>query len=428
MRHRSDGRLSYAAYDLVASTLGVAALPLLPLLLLTQSRRGLGERLGRMPPEARALQRPIWVHAASVGDVLAAEPLVQLLRRHRPGVPIIVSTTTVNGRATARAQLPADATMLVPLDLPWIVGGVVRRLQPRCLILLETEIWPALIRAVACHDIPSLMVSGRISPRSARRYALVAWLTRAVLPQISAFAMQSEADAARIIALGAPADRVQVTGNLKFARGVPAAAADGRTTAPWLTTERPVLIAASTHPGEEQLVLDACAALWPQWPDLLLVLAPRRPERFDEVDRLLLRAGVRRERRSELCARINAATQVLLLDTIGELPNLLPAARAVFVGGTIAPIGGHNVLEPALFGKPVAFGPQTANVTAAADTLLHARAAMCITDAAALAEVWGALLRDPQAAAEMGARGAAAVAARAAVAPRTYDVIERFIK
>jgi 3-deoxy-D-manno-octulosonic-acid transferase len=190
---------------------------------------------------------------------------------------------------------------------------------------------------------------------------------------------------------------------------------------------RPVLIAASTHAGEEQVVLDASRGLWAERPDLLVLIAPRRPERFAEVDRLLADAGITHERRSQLAGPVAGSTQVLLLDTLGELPNLLPAARAVFVGGTIAPVEGHNVLEPALFSKPVAFGPHTANVAAAAEALLSAAAATRVYNAEELQIEWRRLLTHPEVAEQMGAQGQAVVAAQAAVAQRTADVVWRVL-
>jgi len=419
--------VSYAIYDVLGTLLGVVALPFLPFLLLARSGVGLGERLGRLPMAARDLRRPVWVHAASVGEVLAAEPLIRLLRQRHPELPIVLSTTSTTGRDTARARLPIDVAMLLPIDLRWIVDRVMRQLQPRCLIIVETEMWPALIRAAARHAVPCVMVSGRISERAARGYAWIRWLTRAMLSHVNACAMQTDADAARIVALGAPAARVRVVGSLKYARE----AAGPRHTAPPVPplamNGRPLLVAASTHPGEEQLVLDACTALWATHPDLLLLLAPRRPERFDEVAALLAGAGVRTQRRSQVEGAVAAPTQVLLLDTLGELPNVLPAARAVFVGGTIAPVGGHNVLEPAIFGKPAAFGPHTTNVGTAAQRLLSAGAATQVHTAAELHAEWQRLLTEPQLAEQMGARGRTVIAAGAAVAARTAALVEEFL-
>lgn len=425
-----NGTLSYAAYDLVGNLLGLAALPLLPFLLLTRHGRGLGERLGRLPLALRRLRRPVWVHAASVGEVFAAEPLIQQLRQKRPELQIVVSTTSVTGRETACAHLAVDAALLLPADIGWIVDRVLRSVQPTCLIIMETEIWPALIRAAARHGVPIVMVSGRISARAAARYSWIRWLTRPVLSQLSAFAMQTEADAERIVTLGAPPARVQVVGSLKFARAATAAPSRPETLASEtaaLVNGRPLLVAASTHPGEEQMVLDACGPLWAEHPALLLLIAPRRPQRFDEVDQVLSRARLRRERRSQLRGPVQSATQVLLLDTVGELPHVLPTACAVFVGGTIASVGGHNVLEPALFGKPVAFGPHTANVDAAARALLDGGAATRVGDAQQLHAEWQRLLAQPQAAVEMGRRGAAVIAARAAVAEQTFEVVRPFL-
>jgi len=427
-------RLSYVAYNVAGILFGLLALPLLPLLLLTRHGRGLGERLAWLPPAAQRLRQPLWVHAASVGEVLAAQPLIEALRRTRPEIPILVSTTSASGRDTARGLPGVEAALLLPADIGWIVGSAMRRLRPRCLVIVETEIWPALVRAATDCGVPVVIVSGRISARAAAHYAWVRWLTRAVLSQVAACAMQSAADAARIVTLGAPTARVQVLGSLKFARSantppsVTSRAAASTPTPAGLplagcVNGRPLLIAASTHADEEQMVLEACAGLWAEYPDVLLLLAPRRPERFGEVDLLLARAGVTRQRRSELGGPVAGTTQVLLLDTLGELPDVLPVAQAVFVGGTIAPIGGHNVLEPAVFGKPVAFGPSTENVAAAAEALLAGGAATRVTDAKALRAEWGRLLRAPATAVEMGARGRAIVAAHAGVAERICELV-----
>jgi 3-deoxy-D-manno-octulosonic-acid transferase len=424
----SSSRLAYVAYDAAGVLLGICAAPFLPLLSLTRHGRDLSERLGRAPSAARELDHPVWIHAASVGEVLAAAALIDEVRRHWPGRHILLSTTSLAGRETARARAGADVVTLLPLDIGPVVERVMRSVRPSGLILVETEIWPALIRAAARQDVPCMMVSGRVSERAAARYTWVRWLTRPALARIDAFAMQTEADAARIVALGAPPERVQVIGSLKYARGNAVDSAAQQTAAAQacaMVDGRPLLIAASTHPGEEQMAVDACLALWREHPDLLLLVAPRKPERFDEVDQSLVRTGVSWERRSRLSGAVSRATQVLLLDTLGELPNLLPAARGVFVGGTIVPVGGHNVLEPALFGKPAAFGPFTSNVAAAADALLAHSAAVRVHSAAELRTAWEALLRRPRLAEEMGARGRAVVAARGAVAQRTFALVRR---
>jgi 3-deoxy-D-manno-octulosonic-acid transferase len=412
-------------YDVVGLIAALLALPFLPVLALTRHGRGLAERLGRLPEAVKTLHRPVWIHAASVGEVLAAEPLLRELQARQPTVAILLTTTSVTGRETARTRLGVRAVMLLPVDLAGIIGRSLRRVQPRCLLIVETELWPGLIRAAARCGVPRLLVSGRISKRAAARYAWIRWLTRPMLGQMTACAMQSEDDAARIISLGAPADRVRVVGSLKFARDVNAsatAATTGRASVSTLVDGRVLLVAASTHAGEEDLALDACATLWDEYPQLLLVIAPRRPERFDEVERLLERR-VPYARRSRLGSAVGGATRVLLLDTLGELLDVLPVARAVFVGGTVAPVGGHNVLEPAVFAKPVAFGPHTANVAAAAQALLQAGAARRIDSSAELSAEWRRLLAQPEVAAAMGARGRTVIDAHAAVAARTLDVV-----
>ena len=419
--------LGYVLYDLLGVLLLLAALPVLPVLALTRAGRGLGERLGLLPPAVRTLRAPVWIHAASVGEVLAAEPLVQQLRRRRPDMPVLVSTTSVTGRETARIRLAVDAVMLLPVDLRWLVDRVVRHVQPRCLVIVETELWPALFRSAARHGVPCILVSGRISAGAAAGYGWVRGLTRAMLRHVTACAMQTAADAQRIVTLGAPPERVRVLGSLKFAR---AAAVPGTVGAPVLAAafgDRPVLVAASTHPGEERLVLDACAPLWAAHPSLLLVLAPRRPERFDEVAHLLAADGLRAERRSRLSGGVQRHTQVLLLDSLGELLDVLPGARGVFVGGTVAPVGGHNVLEPAIFSKPVAFGPHTENVAETAAALLEAGAAVEVRDAGQLAAEWRRVLDDPDAAGETGRRGRAVVDTRAAVAAETFELLQPWL-
>ncbi len=418
--------IGYAAYLVTGTIAGLLALPCLPLLLLTRHGRGLGQRLGWVPCTPADRPQPLWIHAASVGEVLAAEPLVRQVREHAPALPILVSTATVTGRDAARSRLGVDAVTLLPADILWIPTQALRRVRPRCLAIMETELWPCLLRAAARQGVPALIVSGRISERAARRYRFVRWLTRAALRSLAACAMQTPADADRIVALGAEPSAVRVTGNLKFARDATRAQPRGARPIPAFDG-RPVLIAASTHAEDEDAVLEACTALWAEFPDLVLVLAPRRPERFDVVADVLAQRGVTFARRSGDTGSLGRDTQVLLLDTLGELPDFLPAARSVFVGGTMAPVGGHNVLEPAIFAIPVVFGPHTENVTEAARALLAADAAVCVRTAGELREHWRPLLADAAGAAARGQRARQVVQARAAVAAQTFAVLQPFL-
>jgi len=415
--------VSYFFYQILTTVLLVIAAPFLPILLLTRHGRGLGERLCFLPQSVRNLRRPLWVHAASVGEVLAAEPLIREIRKHDPEAQVLVTTTTIAGRETARERSGANAVMLLPLDIPWIVRRVIREISPKALLIVETEIWPALFRTAARHRVPIAVVSGRLSERAAERYAWIRGLLRPALSVVRIFTMQTRADADRIIALGAPAERVSVTGSLKSSRGVGAIVE----TPGWLSADRPIFIAASTHEGEEQLVIDACKSLWKEPGNFLLLIAPRRPERFNEVARLLFTRTLSCERRSERRGAVASDTCVVLLDTLGELPDCLPSASAVFVGGTVAPVGGHNILEPALRGKPVAFGPHTENVAEAAAALLAADAALLVNNSGDLETEWRNFLRNPEAAVEKGKRAREVTEKQTGVMVRVWETVQPLI-
>jgi len=421
---------SYALYDALGLTLTLAAVPLLPLVKLTKWGAHLGERFGRLPAPVDEHLAPLWIHAASVGEVLAAEPLIRELKEQRPGLPVFLTTTSVPGREAGAHRSGADAVFLAPLDVGWLTDRIVQRIRPRALVLIETELWPALIRSAARSGVPVIMVSGRVSSRSAARYARVGKLVAAMLQQVDLFLMQSAVDAERICALGAPAEKVRVIGNLKFARQASTVVVQdpGDAWVKWLA-EAPLLVAASTHSGEEELALQALARVWQRHPSARLLLAPRRPERFNAVAGLLRHHGIRAVRRSQARGQRAEFAQVILLDTVGELPNFLPIATAVFVGGTFdAKVGGHNVLEPAVFGKPVAFGPHTDHVAEAAKHLLAARAAEQVHSAEDLAAHWERLLRHPELAREMGLRGREVVAGQRDVAARYAAEICRCIE
>lgn len=413
---RGCARLAYIGYDAAAAAAALAALPALPWLLRRGYSAGAGERLGRLPEAAWHLpERPVWVHCASVGETRSAAALVARLRERRPAWPLVVSTTTVTGRAVARSELAPEVATLLPVDALRIVDRVFRRLRPRALVLLETELWPGLLRAAARAGAPVALASGRISPRAFGRYRWAGPLFRAALGNIDLFAMQTAADAERIVALGAPPERVHVAGSLKASPPPallppPVGGLEGRR----------VLVAASTQPGEEEFVLAAFASVRQAHPDALLVLAPRRPERFDAVFDLAVASKMDCMRRSALRAEgagVPVEVAVLVLDSLGELVRFFPAAWAVFVGGTVAPLGGHNVLEPATYARPVAFGPHTENVAGAAAALLAAGGAALVRTPEELAAYWRGLI---------GARGAAAaVGARARDVATCADSLER---
>lgn len=420
------GRFAYAAYDAAGAVAAALAIPLAPLWLWYGYGNGLTQRLGLSQAQlARSLRaRPVWVHAASVGEVRAARLLIAELRRRKPQFPVVVSTTTLTGRAVAETDIAPDVATLLPIDPLRTIDRVLRAVHPRCLVIVETEIWPGLFRAADRLAIPILVVSGRISPRSVARYQRVAPLLRAALGCVASFEMQTTGDAERMIALGAPRERVHVTGSLK-ASALP----ETNLATPPLAglATRPLLMAASTQPGEEQFVLDACAPLWGGHPLALLLLAPRRPQRFAEAEASVQRAGLSYERRTAMDGTVRPTTQVILLDTVGELVRFLPFATAVFVGGTVAPLGGHNVWEPATFGKVVAFGPNTENVAEAASALQAAGGGVMVAVPAALTALWARCLDEPAVAQEMGARAQAAAAAGQGALERTWASLEPYL-
>jgi 3-deoxy-D-manno-octulosonic-acid transferase len=382
------------------------AAPLIPLRLLWRGRRERGywqhwgERLARGPfPAPGAL----WIHAVSVGEMRAAQPLIAALRERVPGAPVLLTCMTPTGRATAESLYGDFAHIAyLPYDYAWLVRRFLRRARPRVGILMETELWPNLIRAAACESVPMVLANARLSERSARGYARLPALTRASLARIAHVAAQSEGDAARLRALGART--VTVVGNLKFditppaeqlARGIAWRARWG---------QRPVLLAASTREGEEIALLRAFAHAAPA--GVLLVLVPRHPQRFDAVAALIEAAGLSMQRRSALeGADLNPDTRVLLGDSLGELFAYYAACDVAFVGGSLMPLGGQNLIEAASVGRPVLVGPHTFNFEEATRLAVEAGAALRVADADALMANALKLLNDAPARVQMGAAG-----------------------
>lgn len=387
-------------------------------------RTGLGERLGRYTLPTLET-RPLWLHAVSVGEVVAAAPLARALRRAWPGTPLLVSTVTDTGRTMARERIPeAAATVFFPLDFAFAVGRALAAARPRAVLLAETEIWPNFLRACRARAVPVAVVNGRISPRSFRRYRWIRRPFARVLSGIARFGMQTAADAERIVALGAPAGRVHVTGNLKFdAHGVAGPPADPPAVRRDLGLEegRPVLLAGSTHRGEEVAVLEAFAELRPGRPALALVLVPRHPERCGEVEGLIRERGLSCARRS--AGSPPRATDVILVDTVGELGRLYAAADAAFVGGSLVPVGGHNILEPAAAGVPIVVGPHLDNFAEIAAGFREAEALVTVPAPSALGAALAGLLEDPAGARALAARAQALVAAHRGATRRTLEFL-----
>ncbi|MGE3259974.1 MAG: 3-deoxy-D-manno-octulosonic acid transferase [Geobacter sp.] len=353
------------------------------------------ERLGWLPKDLRATlheQPVIWLHAVSVGEVIAARPLLQGLRGRYPGHKLLLSVTTETGRGVAEHDQLADRVIYFPFDIGPAVRRVLDSVQPCVVIIMETEIWPLFTLEASQRGIPLLLANGRISDRSSTRYRRLAWFFRPVLAGFACLGMQTDLDRERIIAAGAPAERSQVLGNLKYdipCGPVPVEQRLELRRQYAMAADNLVFTAASTHSGEEQAVLSAWRELAEQYPDARLVLVPRHPERSAEVARLVEQSGFKARRRTELAVdRLLAADELLLVDTVGELTNIYRLSDVVFVGGSLVPSGGHNLLEPAACGVPSLFGPHMNNFKEVAALTLQYGAGVQVADAA---ELQGAL-------------------------------------
>lgn len=416
----------------------------------------LGERLGLRPFQVSGRggaagesfkipgQRTVWLHAVSVGEVRAARPLCRRLRQEDPGLRLVVTTTTVTGQAMARQSIPeADLIGYFPLDWRGSVRRVLSAVQPSLVILMESELWYNFLIECESRQIPVLVANGRISDRTFRRSQRFRRWTGQLYRRVTLFAMQSEADRDRAVRLGAPLERVHVTGNLKYdpveqeAGGEREVSAKSLALSQFLASrdargsDRPMIVAGSTHPGEEGILLDAYLQLRSRLsassanePLPRLLIAPRHPERFAEVGRLMARTGIPIGRRSESQA---GATDpdLLLLDSIGELADVYRWATLVFIGGSLAPIGGHNLLEPASLSRPVIVGPHMQNFREIVEVFRREKAVIQLSksDPAALARdlaaTWEGLLLDTKEARLLGQRGREVVEANRGATART---------
>jgi 3-deoxy-D-manno-octulosonic-acid transferase len=398
-------------------------------------REGLGERLGRVPDRLRtagAEDKPvIWLHAVSVGEVLAVSRLVQEIETAFAGYRLLVSTTTRTGQDLARARFGANRVFYCPLDLPWAVRAYLNALQPRMLILAETEFWPNLLNGCFRRDIAVAVVNARISDRSWPRYQMLRRLWRPILGQLSRALAQTSTDAQRLVNLGCPPEVVSVSGNLKF--DVRAAKeAEATSLLKVLGSGLRFLVAGSTLDDEEATLLEVWPRLLAADPNLVMVLAPRHPERFATVAALLLRSGASWIKRSD-CKGKQASSvpplqagQVILLDTIGELASVYSLADVAFVGGSLISAGGHNPLEPAQFGVPIIMGPNYANFRAITDDL-RADNAIRIAPKEQLAKTLVALLNNREDALKMGERAREVFEQQAGATARSIDALREIL-
>jgi 3-deoxy-D-manno-octulosonic-acid transferase len=395
----------------------------------------LRQRLGYLPVSFNLDgEESIWIHAVSVGEVLTARALLPELRERYPRYRLYLSTTTMTGQQIARNSLQlVDEVFYFPFDLGFIVNRTLGLVKPKLFIMMETEIWPNLLRACRRTGVRTALVNGRISSRSYPRYRLARPFFRRVLTNVDRFCMQGEESARRIIDMGADPEKVVVTGSLKFdSLDLPGTAAADRGRNRVLRyfripQGRPVIIAASTLKGEEEPVFEAFQRIRARVPETLLIVAPRKPERFEEVEQVARRVGWRVARRSELPVDAEPRQDVVVLDTIGELAQLYQVATAVFVGGSLVDQGGHNIIEPAVFGKAIVFGPYMQNFAEIARAFLENDAAIQIRTPRELEHALLGLLNDPVRRARLGAAARALVEANRGARGKTMAVIARLL-
>ncbi|MBI5694805.1 MAG: 3-deoxy-D-manno-octulosonic acid transferase [Nitrospirae bacterium] len=399
-----------------------------------KSRAGLRQRLGIFDDGffGQRGSKTVWVHAVSVGETLAAVPLVSKLKYRNPGVQVYFSTVTETGNAVAREKLdPADRVFYFPFDFPFAVNSVINKMRPDVFVVVETELWPNLLHALSRQGIPAVMVNGRISPRSYRNYYRARFFMRRVLALISRFSMQTAQDAVRIKAIGAPHERVIVAGNVKFDQACASIRDKGAGPVTRASLGLPesalVMVAGSTHGGEEEEVIAAYRKILVSNPDACLILAPRHPERLEAVRSLLAGASMPYRLKSGLGAAPSRMPGVILLDTMGELSGMYRVGDINFVGGSWVSVGGHNILEPAAFGKAVFHGPHMHNFAEIRDILMAAGVAKEVRDGVELAREGMRLVHEPERVRSITESAREALTANRGALERNVGLIEGFL-
>lgn len=392
-------------------------------------RAGLSERLGRIPQRLTVQPggRTIWVHAVSVGEVLAVSGLMGELKKRFPNYRIVISTTTDTGQKLARARFGPENVFYFPLDFAFAIRPYLHQLQPEVIVIAETELWPNFLRLGKASGARIAVVNARISDRSWPRYRRFRLLLVRVLRQVDLFLPQTDEDARRLAQIGAPQERIQVTGNLKF--DVPAPVAPpiiaSLRTAFQQADAGPVIVCGSTVEGEEPILLQAFVNILASHPRAVLILAPRHPERFSEVAELLSQLGIRFWRRS-LWSGDPIVAGVLLIDSIGELAALYSLADVAFVGGSLVPRGGHNIIEPALYGVPIVVGNHTENFRDIV-SLFQSRDAVRVVGPAELPLAFMELISNPTERIALGRRAAETLRAQMGATQRTMLALENLL-
>lgn len=413
------------------SILFYLALPFVFLRLLLRSRnapeyrRRWSERLGFCPHQLKSC---IWVHAVSMGETIAAIPLIKMLKAKFPNDSILVTNMTPTGAARVKAAF-GDSVLqsYIPYDVPDAVNRFLRRVHPKIAVIMETELWPNLFAKCAEFNIPIVVTNARLSEKSAKGYQRIASLTREMLSELSALASQGKADAERFIALGMPAERLAVTGNIKFDVEPPQdLAAKSEALRQQLGRERLIWIAASTHPTEEEIILAAHKKILEKHPQALLILVPRHPERFDAIAQLIESQSFKLARRSRNDA-CTADVNVYLGDTMGELMLMYSVSDVAFVAGSFAPVGGHNMLEAAVLGKPVVMGSQLFNFAEISDMMLSAQGMLKVENGDKLADTISELFSNKDYREKIGENARKVVDENRGALKKQVDIISRLI-
>ena len=429
----------FLLYNLVYSILAVLYLPYF-FFRLSRDRRyaeGFLIRLGILPSQMLkdlADKKIIWLHAVSVGEVIGAQGLIKDLLKGYPDYRLVVSTVTRTGNQVARRMAGGNYSVIYfPFDLSWIVRKVIDRINPVLFLAFETEIWPNFISYLFKKGIPLALVNGRISAGSFKGYSKVRFILRHILGKFDLFCMQSALDAERIIALGASKEKVKITGNMKF--DIRPADCEAQTIGLNLNPDEQLFVAGSTHPGEEEIILDVFRTVKQKFPDLRLLIAPRHPERASRIEKLVSKCGFDAIRISQLSRQNLPATRggvqpvahnetVFILDTIGQLKAIYRLATVVFVGGSFIPHGGQNPIEPAILAKPILFGPYRSNFKEVTDVLLDRQAAILVNSGCELKENLLRLLADSSERTEIGIRARQSVEISRGATKRCVNLIK----
>jgi 3-deoxy-D-manno-octulosonic-acid transferase len=427
----------YLLYNTLLTLLFILSSPFFFIRSLFQNRfrKALIQRMGFWGNPS--LRSPIWAHAASVGEVLCSIPLLKRIKKDFPDREIFLTTMTSTGNEMARTQLPeANPIFFCPLDHPFILRRVIKKIQPSLLLIAETELWPNLLRVCGRKGIPIILFNGRISEKSFRGYLFFRFLFKECLKYVSLFLMQTNEDQDRIIQIGAPSEKTRVVGNLKFDQAFPTFTQEAKATLAQslrLQGGETILIAGSTHTGEEESLIDLSKELRKIDSRLIFILAPRHLNRLEEVERILTRESVSWVRRTLLARDQDhpgpkGQPEVILLDTLGELMSLYSLGTLVFVGGSLVPVGGHNPLEPLFFKKCVLFGPYMFHFSEISRRLIDERGAIQVDGIEDLATRMKRLLKDERTRRDIGERGYQFLQRHRGATERMFERIRPYLK